>query len=52
VGYRHNYALHAFQAEQWKTFNRQLPLFSGGTNYAYFGGKQRFDEMVAQAAKK
>jgi len=48
--YRHNYAMHAYHAEQWQTFNRQLPLFATGTNYAYFGGKKTFDAMVAKAA--
>jgi hypothetical protein len=51
AGYRHNYAWYAFHAGRWKTFNEQLPLLQG-TNYAYFGGKERFDEMVAQARQR
>jgi hypothetical protein len=42
---RHNYALYAFYAEDWAELNRQLPLL-GTVNYSYFGGKDRFDEIV------
>lgn len=48
TAWRHNYALHAFFAEDWAELNRQLPLL-GPVNYSYFGGKDRFDEIVLLA---
>lgn len=49
VGWRHNYAHYAYQCEQWSDFNKQLPLFTWGTNYDYFGGRTTFDQMVQNA---
>jgi len=46
VSYRHNYAQYAYQSEQWGEFLHQVSLFSSGTNYDYFGGKEKFDQMV------
>jgi hypothetical protein len=50
--WRHSYAKHAFLAGQWGKFLEQLPLFDSGTNLAFFGGQERFDEMVAQARQR
>jgi hypothetical protein len=46
VSHRHNYAWDAYRSAQYKVFLDQLPLFTGGTNYAWFGGKQKYDAMV------
>jgi len=48
TGWRHNYALYAYRAEQWDELNKQIGLL-GPINYDYFGGKEKFDEMVRQA---
>jgi hypothetical protein len=48
IGWYHNYAWFAFQAEQWNTFIALLPKL-GPINYGFFGGKDKFDEMVAIA---
>ena len=50
TGWRHNYARHAYWAEQWDDLNKQLPLL-GKVNYEYFGGKLEFDKMAAEAAR-
>ncbi len=47
-GWRHNYALYAYRAEQWDDLNRQLPLL-GEINYEFFGGREQFDNMVRLA---
>jgi len=47
-GWRHNYALYAYRAEQWDDLNRQLPLL-GEINYEFFGGKDQYDKMVRLA---
>jgi len=49
VGSHHDFAWYAYQCGQWDEFNRQLSLFSTGTNYDYFGGKAEFDKMVQRA---
>jgi hypothetical protein len=49
VGWRHNYAWYAYHCGQWDDFNRQLPLFTFGTNYNYFGGRDTFERMVQHA---
>jgi hypothetical protein len=48
TGWRHNYALYAYKAEQWKVLNSQIPLL-GEINYEYFGGKDEYDKMVRLA---
>ena len=45
IGWRHNYALYAYRAEQWDDLNRQLPLL-GEINYEFFGGKAQYENMV------
>lgn len=47
-GWRHNYALYAYRAEQWDELNRQIPLL-GEINYKFFGGKDEYDKMVRLA---
>ena len=48
IGWRKNYALYAYRAEQWDELNRQLPLL-GEINYEFFGGKDQYDKMVRRA---
>ena len=48
VGYRHNYAKFASYAGDWDEFLRQVKLFPS-TNYAYFGGVGRFNQLLATA---
>jgi hypothetical protein len=49
VSWRHNYALYAYKCGQWDEFLHQTTLFSGGTNYSYFGGREAFDKMIQMA---
>lgn len=51
IGWRHNYARHAWWAEQWDDLNKQIALF-GPINYDFFGGKAEFNKMVAQAKER
>ena len=48
VGYRHKYARYAVRCEQWQEFKNQTKLFPS-TNYAHFGGVDRFNQMVNYA---
>jgi hypothetical protein len=48
-GWYHNYAWYAARAERWDKVQELLPKF-GRTNYSYFGGKEKFDEIVRMAA--
>jgi hypothetical protein len=48
IGWYHNYAWYAYQAGQWATLNQLIPKL-GPVNYNYFGGRNKFEEMVAQA---
>ena len=50
VGWRHDYARDAYLCGQYKTFLAQTKLFGTYTNYAFFGGKAKFEEMLAKAA--
>ena len=50
IGWYHNYAWYAYQAGQWATLNKLIPKL-GPVNYDYFGGRDKFEEMVAQAKK-
>jgi hypothetical protein len=47
-GYRHDYALAAYKARAWEDLRKQLPLL-GEINYKFFGGKEKFEEMVRSA---
>ncbi len=51
VGYRHNYARYAAWCGQWQEFEKQVKLFPS-TNYSYFGGVERFNQMVKYAAQQ
>lgn len=48
TGWHHNFALHAWRAQDWKVLNEQIPLL-GEINYAYFGGKATYERMLAEA---
>jgi hypothetical protein len=43
-----DYALHAYQAEQWAALNEILPKLTS-TNFERFGGKAEFDKMIRLA---
>ena len=47
----HNYAWYAWQAGQWAEFNATIPKL-GYVNYNYFGGREKFDAMVAEARQR
>jgi hypothetical protein len=49
VGMRHAYARDAYRCGQYAIFLEQLPLFTTGTNFNYFGSKPSFDAMVRLA---
>ncbi|HVV70384.1 MAG TPA: DUF4034 domain-containing protein, partial [Verrucomicrobiae bacterium] len=49
-GWRHNYARDAYLCGQYDVFLAQTKLFSGWTNYQFFGGKTKFDQMLAKAS--
>jgi hypothetical protein len=49
TGYRQTYALYASYCGQWQEFLNQVKHFAS-TNYAYFGGIERFNSMVRFAA--
>jgi hypothetical protein len=49
VGWRHDYAMDAFRCGKYQVFLDQLPLFTFGTNHAYFDGEARYREMVTEA---
>jgi len=51
VSWRHNYAWFAWQSQDWDELNRQIPLL-GEINYSYFGGKEQFDRMLAEAGAR
>ena len=51
IGWRHDYALYAYKCERFDKFLDLLPQM-GWVNYPYFGGEQRFAEMVADAEQK
>jgi hypothetical protein len=51
-GFRHGYARDAFLCGKYAEFLDQASLFSGGTNFAFFGGKEKWDAMLSQASTK
>lgn len=51
VSWRHNYAWFAWRAQDWDELNRQIPLL-GEINYSYFGGKDQYDRMLAEASAR
>lgn len=52
VSWRHNYAMHAYWAEDWNEFNKQVTLFATGTNYDYFGGRDAFEQMTQNSRQR
>ncbi len=48
TGWHHNFALHAWRAQDWKVLNEQIPLL-GEINYRYFGGQAEYERMLAEA---
>ncbi len=46
IGWYHNYAWYAYQAKDWAALNAAIPKI-GPINYNYFGGKDKFERMVA-----
>lgn len=52
AGWHHDYAHYAFLCGQWKEFLHQTTLFSYGTNYIYFGGKDEFEQMLRLADER
>lgn len=52
VSWRHNYADLCYRCGQFAEFNRQIKMFSGGTNYQFFGGQKKFEEMVQTAVRQ
>jgi len=51
ISYRHNYAKAAYNCGQPQVFLDQLTRFDG-TNYVYFGGREKFDAMIRTAQAK
>jgi hypothetical protein len=51
AGWYHDYAFHAYKCGQFDKFLDLLPKM-GRVNYPYFGGEQRFSEMVTEAEQK
>lgn len=50
VGWRHNYARDAYDCGEYSVFLEQTKLFANGTNHAFFGGQQKFQEMMERAS--
>jgi hypothetical protein len=50
TGWRHSYAMDAYNCGQYPAFLEQVKLFTEGTNYGYFGGPEKFQEMLRTAA--
>lgn len=51
TGWYHNYALHAFRCGQYARFNELLPKL-GPINHEYFGGQDKFEDMVRTAKRE
>ena len=45
------YARYAFLCGHWDEFLSQAAVFRGGTDFSYFGGKEKFDKLVANARR-
>jgi hypothetical protein len=48
IGWYHNYCWYAYQAQDWAALNTAIPKL-GSINYNYFGGKEKFERMLAEA---
>ncbi|MGZ8436672.1 MAG: hypothetical protein ACXW3L_06560, partial [Limisphaerales bacterium] len=51
VGWRHDYALAAYKCEAWDDLRKQIKLL-GPINYPFFGGREKFEQMVREAEEK
>jgi hypothetical protein len=51
TGWRHGYAEDAYNCGQYAAFLQQTKLFTEGTNLAYFGGPEKFQQMVQTASE-
>jgi hypothetical protein len=51
AGWRHGYALDAYECGQYAAFLEQTKLFREGTNFAYFGGPEKFQQMLQTAVE-
>jgi hypothetical protein len=47
--FRKNYAMDAYNCGQYKVFLEQSKRFANGTDISFFGGPQKFQEMVTKA---
>jgi hypothetical protein len=52
ISWRHNYARYAYWCQQWDVLQEQIELMGNDINYSYFGGREKYDEMVRLAAEK
>jgi hypothetical protein len=50
IGWRHNYARDAYLCGQYGAFLQQVKLFGSNTNFTFFGGQAKFQEMLAKTA--
>ena len=48
--WHHNYVRDAYLCGRYAEFLQQVKLFGGYANCAFFGGEQKFTEMLANAA--
>jgi hypothetical protein len=48
--WRHDYARDAYDCGQYAVFLDQTKLFTSGTNFTFFGGRDKFQEMLRTAA--
>ena len=49
IGWRHNYARYAYWCQQWDVLQEQIGLMGNDINYSYFGGREKYDEMIKLA---
>jgi hypothetical protein len=52
AGWRHNYARDAYYCGHYPEFLEQTKLFANETNYVFFGGQEKFKEMLQVAASR
>jgi hypothetical protein len=52
VSWRHNYARYAYWCQQWRTLDEQLAIMGDNINYEYFGGEDKFNEMVKRTKEE
>ena len=51
VSWRHNYARYAYWCRQADALREQIALMGNEISYDYFGGREKYDEMVKFAAE-